>query len=123
MSPDHLRDPETEYQVARAVWLYARLQRLLTTASPTGDGPRIGALCRRIQRWLVHAPEPQRRAYYQRICIDRAGAKTDAQKEARAEISRQRGRRVLAGIPAEEFAVQFAREPDEEEVADAEGVE
>lgn len=98
------RDAWREYHIARAVWLYQRLCRVIAA----GDGAKQRALADRIVRWQRGARRDDVAEYYART----RRLDDEAQGNARIEESRARGRQVIATIPAGELAQRFERYGD-----------
>lgn len=98
-----MRDPQREYQIARAVWLYQRCGRALELRRVGTNGLKAQALGQRLARWLTGADAYQRAEYYRRICA------LDGRETTGSRVSRRRGKQVLRSIPAEEWAEQYRR--------------
>jgi len=106
------RDAEARYQVARARWLHQRLCRAVVAQRPTAQ---VLTLTYRLTRWLATAPRELAHEYYLRVAEDRAGALPPHRSEARAQLSREAGRRIIAvarEIEARETAERAAAEVD-----------
>lgn len=90
-----------KYRIERAVWLYVRWCR----AIDKGDRQKTRALGDRVLRALRHMPAEDQHQYYLKIANLRAARYTPERSEARAELSRQRGKKILDSLTAEEKVI------------------